>query len=155
MPLPASDIVAAFGMHGLQRGHHRCTGRAPQDVLLALQVPQTHARPLVARVPFRHAENRIQANTADRHAFGQEPFGHHRQFVNPGRPGIAERTRLGNDDLATVTAPRLPDEFGEWDPSWVIVGQRHAFEAELPLIGPVVVQADDIEMIAVIRRAPV
>ena len=61
--------------------------------------------------------------------------------------------RFRDDDLAAVALPHGPDEGAQGQPPRIVVGQRRDApvdqrDAPLPLVGPVVVDADDIEVLA-------
>jgi len=63
-------------LRGAECVEHRRAHLPLQDVLFVIEVPQAHARPLVARVPLGHAEDRIETDAAERHALVQQLLGH-------------------------------------------------------------------------------
>src|SRR5581483_10643664 len=88
---------------------------------------------------------RIEADAAELHAFFDELLGHLRQLVHPRAAHLGPLARLRDDDVGAVTLPSAPNELAERKAPRIIVRERRPLAAELPLIRPVVVDADDVE----------
>src|SRR5207253_10341086 len=95
----ARKLAHAPPLCGSQRLEHGRARLALENVLLELEVPKSQQGPLIAGVPLRHTEDRIQADARESDAFVEKLLGHVRQIVKPWPARLRERARLRDHDL--------------------------------------------------------
>src|SRR3954468_3648050 len=95
----------------------------------------------------------MDADAAQRHALEQQGLRLHGDLAEPGAAPVADMARLADDDLAPVALEDRAHEVAQRQAAPVVLGKRRDLavderDAPLPLVRPIIVYADDIEVIA-------
>src|SRR5829696_2367661 len=161
--LSICDPLSRFGEQGpvefvdmadrLEGFEHRLADQPPAaGIAMADGIPEAHRGPDLRVMPFRHAENRVEAHPPKRHALPEEQLRILCHFVQPAGPVVSNVARLRDHDLAAIAPPHGAHEIAERPAARVTVGEGRdravcpGCDAPLPLIGPIVVDADDIQV---------
>ena len=81
--------------------------------MIVKNIPQPHPDPLLRRMPLRHAENWIQADTAEGNILVEQRLALVGDIFHPRRTLIMNVGRLGDEHFMTIALPHPADESGE------------------------------------------
>ena len=136
---PVRDRPPSSGSARITASNRGSTVRVPPIGQMAEQA--VLAEPVV--VPAEVVGDRIEADALDRHAAGAGAPDLGGDHAQPGRAGVALGAGLGDQDRAAGAGVELEEQVGERAVERVVGADRRA--AVDPLVGRVVVGADDVE----------